>query len=61
MMWTEKTLKYVYDRLCTKYKPRDCTLCPLEKYRGGCHLGLMIEALKEWAEKNISESVLKSH
>ena len=28
---TEGQLKYIHDRMCKKYKPRDCDKCPLGK------------------------------
>jgi hypothetical protein len=58
MIWTENTIKYVHDRLCTKYRSWDCKKCPLERW-DGCRIGLMLNELKDWAEKNISEDVLR--
>ena len=59
MIWTEGMIKYAHDRLCTKYRPWDCHKCPLEKWEG-CRIGIMINELKEWGEKNILPEVLES-
>ena len=58
-MWNETVINYVHDRVCRKYSPWECSKCPLEKWNG-CKIGLMINDLKEWAEKNISKDVIEA-
>ena len=56
---TEEQLKYIHDRMCAKYRPRNCDKCPLSKWRNGCQVGIMINVIKEWAKDNISEDILR--
>ena len=55
MIWDENMIRYAYDRICTKYRPRGCNKCPLERFNG-CQVGIIINEIKEWSEANISES-----
>lgn len=58
MGWDEAMIRYALDRLCTKMRPWGCDRCPLERWKG-CWMGIQINALKEWAEKNISPEILE--
>ena len=59
MIWTEKMFLYVFDRICKKHRPWECSKCPLSKWKGGCNFGLMMSAMKDWAEKNIDKRILE--
>ena len=59
MVWNEIVIKYVHDRMCRKYRPWNCSKCPLEKWKG-CKVGIMINEMKDWAKDNISEDVIKA-
>lgn len=56
---TEEHLKYIHDRMCAKYRPRDCDKCPLSKWRNGCQVGIMINIMKDWAKNNIDSRILE--
>lgn len=59
MIWNETAIKYVHDRMCNKYKPWECKKCPLERW-SGCQVEIMIDEVKEWANKNIPKEVIKN-
>lgn len=52
MIWDEAMLKYAARRMCDKHRPWDCEKCELRKH-GGCQLGILIDTVKEWAEKHL--------
>lgn len=56
---TEEQLKYIHDRMCAKYRPRDCDKCPLGKWKNGCQVGIMINIMKDWAKDNIDSRILE--
>ena len=56
---TEAQLRYIHDRMCKKYRPRDCNQCPLSKWKNGCHVGIMMNVMKDWAKDNIDERILE--
>lgn len=56
---TESQIKYIHNKMCNKYRPWECSKCPLEKLEG-CKLGIQIDIVKEWARKNVSEDAPKA-
>ena len=58
-MWDEAQIKYAATRVCNKYKPWNCCKCPLARWNV-CNLGIMIDEVKEWANKNIPEEVIEN-
>lgn len=57
MIWDESMIKYAHQKMCNKFRPWECGKCPLKRFNG-CQVGIMINEIKEWARKNISEDRL---
>lgn len=60
MYLDEAQIKYLRSKACNKYKPRSCFDCPLERYRGKCNIGVMINELKDYAESNVTKDALEA-